>query len=800
MIHARAAIIGGGIMGASALYHLVRNGWTDTVLLEKAELTSGSTWHAAGQITHAVGSHVMGWINKASIECYKEAEAASGQSVGWHECGGLRVARDADELDWLKSMLGIGKGLDLPMELVGPDAMKKLHPYYEIDGIIAALHTPFDGHVDPSGATFALAAAARSSGGTVIKRNRVLGAERRGSDWLLRTEQDDVIAEHVVIAAGAYANQVGAWFGLEFPSVNCLHHYFVTDPVPEFAGRETELPVIRDNFIEGYVRQEQKSALIGVFENEDAPTAWDDGGPWDAEHPLFEADYERVGDFLELAISRMPVLANLGIRRTVRGILSHTPDGGMLVGPSGVRNVWLACGSSIGLAWGGGSGRALADWMVHGSAEISTRGLDPRRYGGYADRTYAMAVSKEDFETRHQTPVPGFQRLAGRPWRKHPIYERLAEKGAVFGEVAGWERPRWFAASPKKEDSNGWRRQPWHDAAAREASAVRESAGVIDLSAFAQFEITGRDARAFLDRLSANRIPTADGRIALCHLINEQGRFEAELTVARLDANRYFTGSPIMRRRSDLQWLRENMLPGQDVAIRDLSDDWGLLALAGPASRRILAHATNIDLGNEAFPWMTAKSIRLFGVEVVALRMSFTGELGWELHMPLDSIAEVYEGLFEAGADHGLCDLGSHAFNSLRMEKAYRASAELTPDIGMVEAGMLRFFRPEGREFIGKDATLKAMDEGPRWRLAYLEVDADDADCHGGEAILHDGRAVGLVSSGAYGYFTGKSLAFGFVQADCTAEELTVMILGEERSARKLACPAHDPSSSRPRQ
>ena len=441
MIHARAAIIGGGIMGASALYHLVRNGWTDSVLLEKAELTSGSTWHAAGQITHAVGSHVMGWINKTSIACYKEAEAKSGQSVGWHECGGLRVARDADELDWLKSMLGIGNDLNLSMELVDPDVMTKLHPYYETDGIIAALHTPFDGHVDPSGATFALAAAARSSGGTVIRRNRVLGAERRGSEWLLQTEQEDVIAEHVVIAAGAYANQVGEWFGLEIPSVNCLHHYFVTEPVPEFADLDAELPVIRDNSIEGYVRQEQNSALIGVFENANAPTAWDDGGPWDAENPLFEADYERVGDFLELAVSRMPVLANLGIRRAVRGILSHTPDGGMLVGPSGIRNVWLACGSSIGLAWGGGSGRLLADWMVHGSTEVSTRSLDPRRYGDYADRTYVIVKSKEDFEIRHQTPVPGFQRPAGRPWRKHPPLRKACRKGSCLRRGCGMGAP-----------------------------------------------------------------------------------------------------------------------------------------------------------------------------------------------------------------------------------------------------------------------------------------------------------------------------------------------------------------------
>lgn len=799
MIRARVAIIGGGIMGVSVLYHLAKKGWKDLLLLEKAELTSGSTWHAAGQITHAVGSRVMGWINAASIETYLAAAAESGMSAGWHPCGSLRIARDADEVDWLKSMLGNGRLHGFPMELLGPEALADIHPLYNPDGILAALHTPEDGHVDPSGATNAMAAAARMRGAEIMRRNRVCGAERQGAEWLLRTEGGDVSAEHVVIAAGAHANQVAAWFGLEIPSVNCLHHYFVTEAVPELADRTEELPVVRDNAYEGYIRQEQKSALIGVFENSDAPVVWEDGGPWEAENELFEADYDAVGGFLEIAMDCMPALADLGIRRVVRGILPHTPDGGMLAGPSGVPGVWLACGSSIGIAWGGGAGWLLADLMVDGCAGQSTRGLDPRRYGTYATRKYALAKSKEDFEIRHQTPVPGFQRFAGRPWRTHPIYGRLAERGAVFGEVAGWERPRWFAERPGEVDSNGWRRQPWHRAACEEATAVRERAGVIDLSAFAQFEISGRDASSFLERLSANRLPRAVGRIALCHFLNEAGRFEAELTLARIEDSKYLTGSPILRQAADLQWLREHVRPGEDVSIRDLTDSWGLLALSGPESRAIMSRATNADLSSEAFPWMSGRAIQVFGVETVALRMSFTGELGWELHMPLERLAEVYDGLLEAGSARGLRDLGGHAFNSLRLEKAYRASSELTPDIGMAEAGLLRFFRPDGREFIGRKATLRTIEEGARWRLAMLEVDAADADCHGGEAVIRNGEAIGNVSSGGFGHAVGKSLAFAFVPADAPGDGLSVLILGEERQARELPEPAYDPANLRPR-
>lgn len=795
----RVAIIGGGIMGVAAQFQLAENGWTDTILFEKAELTSGSTWHAAGQIAHAVGSRIAGWINKTSIAAYKKVEQETGQSIGWHEVGGFRIATTDDEVDWMKSIMGVGKLLDLPMDLVGQEEVAKGNPFYKVDDVKVAVQTFQDGHIDPSGVTMALAAATRARGARIERHNRVIGASRKGDMWLLRTEKGDVLAEHVVIAAGSYANQVGEWFGLKIPSVSCLHHYLVTDTVPEFLGRP-ELPVMRDNAFGGYIRQEQKSGLIGIYEGHVCPTVWEmpQGVPWAAENELFEADYNSIGDFLMVAFDKMPILADLGIKRVVRGAITHTPDGGMLVGPSGAPNVWLSCGSSIGLAWGGGAGKVLADWMVHGASEINTRSMDPRRYGDFSTDHFIVERTKDEFMRRHDTPCPGRQFHSLRPLIKHPLYDRLEARGAVFGEVAGWERPRYFGDVGEVEQI-GWGHQGWHANAMAEAQATRAAAGVIDLCAFAQFEITGRDAGKLLDRLSANRIPARDGSIGLCHLLTEQGRFETEITIWRISEGRYFTGSPIARANPDFAWMQSHVLPGEDVTLTNLTNDWGMLALSGPATRAILTQATNTDLSNAAFRWLSGQEIAVFGVPCYALRVSFTGDLGWELHMPLDRIAEVYDKLHQVGAAHGLVDLGGYAFNGLRMEKAYRASAEMTTDIGMFDVGLDRFFRAEGRDFVGKDAALAARDHVD-WEMLYCEVHSDHIDVYGGEAVLLDGAPVGLTTSGGYGYTVGKSLAFVFVRKGTPHQGLKVLLLNQEHALTVLDKAAFDPENLRPRQ
>ena len=794
----QCAVIGGGIMGVAALYQLAEHGWTDTVLFEKAELTSGSTWHAAGQIAHAVGSRLSGWINKTSIATYKAVQAETGQSIGWHEVGGYRVAYADDEVDWLKSIMGVGRLLDLPMDLVGPEEVNEGNPFYQTDGIKAAVRTFEDGHIDPSGVTQALAIAARRRGAKIKRHTLIISAARKGDMWRLTTDKgEEVFAEHVVIAAGSYANQVGTWFGLKIPSVSCLHHYLVTDTVQEYLDRP-ELPVMRDNSYGGYIRQEQKSGLIGIYEGLVCPTVWTmpEGAPWQAENELFEPDYDNIGDFLIRAFDRMPVLADLGIKRVVRGAITHTPDGGMLLGPSGAPNVWLACGSSIGLAWGGGAGRILAEWMTTGQTSQNTRSLDPRRFGDFADDTFIVERTKDEFMRRHDTPVPGKQFGSLRPVRAHVLYDRLAAKGAVFGEVAGWERPRWFADPPGGLDANGWRRQPWHDAVGSEVKAVREAAGVIDLCAFAQFTVTGRDAAALLDRLSANKIPVRDGRIALCHLLTPQGRFETEMTICRLGPERFFTGSAIARANPDAEWLRSHIRAGEDVTVTNLSQSWGMLALSGPASRDILVHTTEANISSAVFPWLSGHEITVAGQNCLALRVSFTGELGWELHAPLDSIGVIYDALFAAGAAHGLRDIGSHALNAMRIEKAYAASAELTTDVGMAEAGLMRFFKPDGRDFLGRNATLDVKSD---WRLVYGALPSAPFECHGGEPVLAGDAVVGLTTSGGYGHSVGKSLVFAYLRADAPDRGLSVQLLNESHSLHLLDEPAWDPASERPR-
>ncbi|WP_107497905.1 FAD-dependent oxidoreductase [Thalassobius sp. I31.1] len=793
----QVAIIGGGIMGVAAQFQLAENGWTDTILFEKAELTSGSTWHAAGQIAHAVGSRVAGWINKTSLETYKRVEKETGQSIGWHEVGGFRIATTDDEVDWMKSIMGVGRLLDLPMELVGPDEVAKGNPFYKVDDVKAAIQTFEDGHIDPSSVTMALAAATRARGAKIERHNQVKGASRKGDMWLLQTEKGEVLAEHIVIAAGSYANQVGEWFGLKIPSVSCLHHYLVTDTVPEFADRP-ELPVMRDNSFGGYIRQEQKSGLIGIYEGHVCPTVWTmpQGAPWQAENELFEADYDSIGDFLMVAFDKMPILAELGIKRVVRGAITHTPDGGMLVGPSGAPNVWLSCGSSIGLAWGGGAGKVLADWMVHGETPINTRSMDPRRYGNFASDNYIVERTKDEFMRRHDTPCPGKQFHSLRPLNRHVLYDRLAAKGAVFGEVAGWERPRYFGEVGEVEQI-GWGHQNWHANALNEAKATREAAGVIDLCAFAQFEITGRDAGKLLDRLSANKIPAKDGRMSLNHLLTDKGRFETEVTIWRVAEDRYFTGSPIARATPDFDWIKSHIQDGEDVQMVNLSHDWGMLAMSGPASRKILSELTDADLSNKAFPWLSGQEITVVGVKCYALRVSFVGELGWELHAPLDQIGALYDALFEAGDTHGLTDLGSYAFNGMRMENAYRASGELTTDVGPFDVGLERFVVSDGRDFTGRDALL-ARD--PEWELFYAELHDDEIDIHGGEPVLLNGAPVGLTTSGGYGYSIGKSLGWLFVKKGTPKDGLSVQILNREIPVTVHDDALFDPENLRPRQ
>ncbi|MGC6439292.1 MAG: FAD-dependent oxidoreductase [Candidatus Puniceispirillaceae bacterium] len=805
--HARVVIVGGGVMGCGLAYHLAHEGWSDVVLLEKAELTSGSTWHAAGQITHSTSSYALGKMVGYNIDLYSgQLEEETGVSVTWHGCGSFRLAYTEDEMDWLRHTMSVGTALGFPMELVGPEEIRKHHPFYNLDGVLGALHTPDDGHADPSGVTQAMAAGARKLGAKIIRRCRATDIKQLESgEWKVSTEKGDIICEHVVNAGGTYARQMGEWSGLQLPMTSMTHHYFVTDTVPEFMELDKELPVIRDDkLVSGYIRMEQKSGLIGIYEKENPNTVWEDHCPWDAENELFEADYDRIMPWLENALDRMPVLAELGIKREVHGAISHPPDGNPLIGPvAGAKNYWCCCGTQIGIGWGPGLTRELAKWMVHGSADISMREYDPRRFGDYATPDWQIIKAKEDYCLRHEIPFPHFNRLAGRPVKPSPFYETLKAKGAVHEEVFGHERPRWFAGDGvAQEDHYSFKRNAVHDRVGREVKAVREAAGIMDISAFTKIEIAGPDAGAMLDKLIANKLPQKTGSIALTHMLSPRGRIELETTVIKMDEDRYYLVCAAFFEQRLLDHIA-NYGDAGDYQVINRSYDWAALALQGPKSRSILSAVTDAGLSNAEFPWLKAKFITIAGCELLAMRISYAGELGWELHGPREGMLAVYQALSDTGSAHGLTDYGSFAMNVMRMEKAFKGAGELTNEVTLPEADVMRFVKVDKGDFIGRDATIASAESNDRpWVCAYLAIEPDGvSDGHGGEAVMMDGQVVGSTSSVAYGHSVGKIMAFAYIKPEAAkpGQALEVMIMNAPRKAVVLGDAAYDSENLLPR-
>ena len=802
--HARVVIVGGGVMGVGLAYHLGKEGWgADTVLLEKAELTSGSTWHAAGQITHSTSSFSLGKCVDYNIDLYSGAlEKETGQPVTWHGCGSFRLAYTEDEMDWLRHTLSVGRTLGFNIELVGPERIAELHPYYNLEGVIGALHTPDAGNVDPTNVTMAMATGARQLGVRIFRHTRATNiTQLESGEWLVESEKGSITCEHVVNAGGTYARQMGEWSGLPLPMTSMTHHYFVTDNVPEFQDLETELPVIRDDRkVSGYIRMEQKRGLIGIYEKENSNSVWHDECPWEYENWLFDADYDRVMPYLEESLNRMPIFAELGIQREVHGAISHPPDGNPLVGPApGVQNYWCCCGTQIGIGWGPGLTRELARWMVHGAADISMRDYDPRRFGEYATKDWQVTKAHEDYCLRHEIPFPHFNRLAGRPIKPSPLYDRLKEKGAVYEEVYGHERPRWFAKNGvEQRDYYSFKRNEVHDVVGAECRAVRESVGIMDISAFTKVAVSGAGAEDLLNRLVANKLPKKVGGIALTHMLNRAGRIELETTVVKLDEGRYYLVCAAFFEQRLVDHLNHNR-DGEEVSVNILSTDWSALAINGPQARAVMVACTDADLSNAGFPWLKAKEIEVADVKLWAFRMSYAGELGWELHIPSDGALAVYDALWTAGEAHGIQDYGSFAMNSLRMEKAFKGAGELTNEVTLAEADVLRFARNEN-DYIGKHKTLNTDDM--RWVCAYLEIEPDGVeDGHGGEPIMVDGKVMGSTASVAYGHTVGKILAFAYVrpEVNVAGKEVRGLISGEPRAARILGDAAYDPTSALPR-
>jgi len=803
--HARVVVVGGGMMGVGLLQHLAQEGWKDIVLVEKGELTSGSTWHAAGQCPSFIGDYTMAMIHHHSNTLYPKLEEMTGQYTSWHGCGGIRLATKKAELEWFKHVSDIAKHIGYRLEVIGPDEIRRINPFIDTTGVIAGAWTLDDGHVDPAGTCNAMAKVATNLGATILKHTRVTDINLRPSgEWEVVTENGNIVCEHVVNAAGCYARKVSQMVGSDVPICNTEHQYFITEPIPEFVARDVEIPVMRDPSASAYYRQEQTSALIGIYETQQAIEAWphQHGQPtWDSDSELFEADYERVLPHFEKVMQRMPIWADAGIKSVVNGAIAHTPDDNPLLGPAGgLRNFWLCCGASIGIAQGAGCGKFLAQWIVHGDADVNMASLDPRRFGPWANETYTKAKAFDAYTQMYALHIPGEEREAGRKNRVTPLYQTLADKGCVYTEAFGWERPKWFSLDGREEELSYCRNNVF-EVVAGECRAVNERVGVIELSSFSKFDVTGPDAAKYLDRIFANRMPQKVGGIKLAHLLSETGRIQTEATITRIAPDRFYILTGSAWQVKDFDALTRAIAPGEKVEVEDVTDAWGNLIVAGPRSRDLLSKLTDADLTNASFRWLTSKSIEIAGVPCRALRVNYVGELGWELHHPMQHMPELYAAICKAGKEYGIADFGVYAVNSLRMEKCYRGmGGDLTNEISPIEAGLERFVDMKKGNFVGRSALERIKKQKLALELVYLEVDALDADCMGGEPIHADGRVVGVTTSGGFGHRVQKSLAFAYVEPAFTrvGTQIEVDVLENRRKATVLETePAYDPANER---
>lgn len=804
----KVVIIGGGVMGVSLLYHLALEGWTDIVLIEKGELTSGSTWHAAGQCPSFIADYNMAKIHDHGINLYPKLEELTGQYVSWHGCGGIRFAQKESEVEWFHRVASVGKLIGYDCEIIDPAKIKQLNPHVNTDGVIAGAWTMNDGHVDPAGVTNAMAKGAKDLGAKIVTRNRVLDVnQKKSGDWEVVTEQGNITCEHVVNAAGCYARQVSQMVGTDIPITNMKHTYIVTESVPEFMQTDEEMLVMRDPYPSAYYRQEQKSALIGIYETSASEECWThrDGWPeWNSENELFDPDFDNLMPYIERVMERMPCWEELSIKRVVCGAIPHTPDANPFLGPAaGLRNFWHCNGASIGIAAGAGSGKYLAQWIIYGDSEINMAGLDPRRYGKYAPGEYTKAMSHQDYEHMYALHLPGEERPAARNQRVTPLYDRLLEQGAVYTAVNGWERPKWFSLDGRVEEE-GFRHSNTFEVVAEECKAVRERVGVLDLSSFAKYDVKGKDAETFLNRVSANKMPKRAGGITLTHYLSEEGRIAGESTITRLGDEHFYVLSGAGAEDRDLDLLNQNVLSSEDVQISNITDDLGVLVLAGPESRAVLSKLTDADLSNDSFKWLTGQEITVAGAKTRALRVNYVGELGWELHCHMQDMLSIYDAIWDSGQEFGIANFGTYAVNSMRMEKAYKGwGTELTNEITMIEADLERFFSTTKDDFIGKTATLKVKENQADMalKIVYLDVELGDNDVAGGEPVFAGGKPVGVTTSGGYGHTTGKSLGFAYIEPQHATEgtELTLDMIGETRKAKVIIYPVWDPEAKRSR-
>jgi dimethylglycine dehydrogenase len=797
---ARAVVIGGGVVGASVLYHLAKIGWSDVLLLEKSELTSGSTWHAAGGMHTFNGDANISRLQKYTIDLYREIEALSGQSCGLHPNGGLMLAATQGELDSLRLICSRARYLGMETEMISLAEAQQLNPLIDPNHFIGALWRADGGHCDPSGTTHAYVKAARELGASVERFTRVQSlAPRRDGSWDVVTDKGTVHAEHVVNCAGLWAREVGHMVGIELPVLAMEHHYLITEDIPELEGRSKEIVNTTDYAGEIYLRQERRGVLIGTYEPHGVP--WSPlQTPDDFSMQLLPEDFERLAPYFEVGFRHFPALGRVGIRKAVNGPFTFAPDGNPLVGPvRGVRNYWVACAVMAGFSQGGGIGLVLSRWMADNDPGQDIISMDVARFGAFATPKYTSLKVPENYARRFRLTYPNEELPAARPVRRSPIYERLIAAGAVMGANFGLENALWFApAGIARAETPTYRRSEAFPVVRAECYAVRNGVGIYETTNYGKYEITGRGARAWLDRVFASRLPKP-GRLALAPLLNPAGRIVGDLSIACLAEDRFMIVGSGFAEEFHLRWfsLAE---PPTDVWVRSLASTLCGVSIAGPRARELVQRLVRIDLSNQAFRLFQVAQTAVGFAPALLTRAGFTGELGYEVWTTPDYFATLYDDLWDAGQELGLTHFGGRALSSLRLEKGYGSfNKDFRPDHTPGETGLERFIDFDKTAFTGRSAALAERAAGAKRRFVVMEVADADAEVIGYESIMKDGAAVGYVTSGAFGHCVGRSLAAGYVPSALAHDgaRFEIDILGEMRTATVRLAPLYDPQGLR---
>ena len=800
---ARVVIIGGGAVGAACLYHLTQAGINDCLLIEKDELTSGSTWHAAGNIPTYANSWLGMRAGNYAWRLYKDLAEQVDSAITYRHTGAFWPAHSSDRMDLFQHLTGVSRSAGFELEMLSPSDMEALHPWYQAGrSVIGGIHDPYEGDIDPSQLTQALAKGARAAGAEVARFTRVTGIARNGdSEWVVTTDKGQVCCENIVNASGFYGSEIGEMVNQSLPVAVLEHQYLVTDALDALEQDQRIFPLVRDPDIRFYLRRERSSFLFGSY-GHPGRLAFANGIPDQFAHSLFDDSVDDIVDLIEQAIEHVPLLGEAGIQRFVNGPIGYTPDAQPLCGPAyGLPNFYHACGIQIGITHSAAVGKAIAEWITTGETEWDYAAWDPRRFGDWASRDYAQQRIVELYDLQYAIPFPQRIIQSGRPLQQTPLYPALQQQGAVFGQIGGWERAFWFDRTADHDPLRlSFRKiEPWRAAVQGECEAVRDAVGIMDHGGFTRYEVRGPGATAYLDRVFCTRLPQI-GRVKLAYLLTPMGKIWSEATISRLAQNDYLLCGPTLADRRDHDWLQAQLPGDGSVELLCGSQRDAALMVMGPKSRDLLSQLTEADLGRDAMPWMSVAEIQVAGCDVTAMRVSYVGELGWELHLDSTNLVAVYRAIATAGTDYGLVNFGSYALNSMRIEKAYHGwGADFGCEYSAFDAGLEKFVNFDKADFIGREALLHQQTTVPEWRFVRLVIENSDADPLPGDPILIDDNRVGYVTSGGTGFRIGSSLALGYVNhsADLSASGLAIEILGTACPARYSEKAFYDPKNLR---